>query len=268
MNPWGEDVPKPKTASKDPLIETFEAIQLFERERKDSNIASYRRNDAYWIELKKLHVESLADLADFVEYLNHKKDSHRKQGIALSPTPSTRSSSKAKSSSTKDKDDSGGFNPGAGMQTRKALEEFDSSISAKYIEEADFIEKDLMKTFVSQAASIDSELKALWLRGDRLLFAVKLSDLRSKRNFDTFSHFVSVYSKRPIQNTQTVQKPDIAEVTRAEDIWLAEICYSVAAARSYEIKDECNKQLRFLFARAKDVEIRRRALIAKAGGNN
>jgi hypothetical protein len=41
--------------------------------------------------------------------------------------------------------------------------------------------------------------------------------------------------------------------------------YSVAAARSYEIKDECNKQLKFLFARAKEIEVKRRALIAKSG---
>jgi hypothetical protein len=44
------------------------------------------------------------------------------------------------------------------------------------------------------------------------------------------------------------------------------VCYSVAAARSYEVKDECNKQLKFLFARAKEFENRRRSSIAKAGG--
>ena len=247
------------SSAKDPVTETHHAIQLFEKDRKDSNIASYRRNDAYWVELKKMHAESLTDIAEFAEYLNNKKECSRKQGLALS------NSIKPRLLGTKSKpsigDDLVSQIPGAGKQTRKALEEFDYSLASKLTEEADFIEKDIIKVYTSQCAIIEAELRALWTRGDRLLLAVKLSDLRAKRNFDNYSNAVSVYVKK-----QGSHKTDIADSSAPKDLWLFEVAYSVAAARSYEIKDECNKQLRFLFVRAKEIEARRRAAIAKAGG--
>lgn len=270
MNPWGEAAPQPR-AERDPVSETFAAIQLFEKERKDSNIASYRRNDAYWIELKKMHAECLIDLSEFVEYLTNKKDSNRKQGMALSvSTRQGLNSSKSVVCKAVKDDDAmkSGKSHGAGMQTRKALEEFDSSMSSKLLEESEFIEKDLLKTFTSQVENIEEELKALWLRGDRLLFAVKLSDLRAKKNFDTYANLVAVQTKQAASASQpisTSQKIDSGECNVGQDLWLAEVYYSVAAARSYEVKDECNKQLRFVFARAKDIETRRRAMISKAG---
>ena len=260
MNPWAEVVQKAMTSSaKDPVTETHHTIQLFEKDRRDSNIASYRRNDAYWVELKKMHGESLSDVAEFLEYLNNKKESSRKQGLALSSSIKPRLTS-TKSAKTISEELLQQI-PGAAKQTRKALEEFDASLASKLTEEADFIEKDIIKVYTSQTATIEAELKALWLRGDRLLLAVKLSDLRAKRNFDNYSYLVSVFVKNK-GSYQTVT----TDSNSTKDLWLAEVAYSVAAARSYEIKDECNKQLRFLFIRAKEIETRRRAVIAKAGG--
>jgi hypothetical protein len=112
---------------------------------------------------------------------------------------------------------------------------------------------------------MEVELKSLWSRGDRLLFAVKLSDLRAKKNFDIFSNLLASQNKHEAENPHLV---DADTDGNSLDLWLSEVCYSVAAARSYEIKDECNKQLKFLFARAKEFENRRRSLLAKAGGNS
>lgn len=270
MNPWADASPVALVKPSCPIVETFQTIQLFEKERKDSNIASYRRNEAYWIELKKIHAESLVDLADFVEYLHCKKESNRKQGVALSSLSKSagkeKSGQRAASASSKTGDDApkNSLNQGAGMQTRKTLEEFDVSMSTKFIAEADYLEKDLIRNFVAQVDSMETELKSLWLKGDRLLFAMKLSDLRAKKNFETYSSLVADQTK------QKVIAPVInaLEISSAQDMWLSEMSYSVAAARSYEVKDECNKQLKFLFARAKEFESRRRSSIAKAGGKS
>lgn len=268
MNPWEESPQLSLTNPTSPVLETFQAIQQFEKERKESSVSSYRRNDAYWMELKNIHAESLIDLTDFVEYLNNKKESNRKQGIAVRPTPSgSKSSSKSSGmrTSCKASDDSikKSLNQGAGIQTRKALEEFDASMSTKFTEEAEFLEKDLIRNFVAQVESMETELKSLWLKGDRLLYAVKLSDFRTKKNYETYCNLVATQTK---QLAEVSHNTDVANTESAHDIWLAEVCYSVAAARSYEVKDECNKQLKFLFARAKEFENRRRSSIAKAGG--
>lgn len=267
MNPWEEAPQLSLSNPTSPVIETFQAIQQFEKERKESSGSSYRRNDAYWMELKNIHAESLIDLTDFVEYLNNKKESNRKQGIAVRPTPNGSKASKSSGvrTSCKGSDDAvkKSLNQGAGIQTRKALEEFDQSMSSKFTEEADFLEKDLIRNFVAQVESMETELKSLWLRGDRLLYAVKLSDYRAKKNYEAYSSLVSTQSR---QSPGVSHTADVAIADSAHDVWLAEVCYSVAAARSYEVKDECNKQLKFLFARAKEFENRRRSSIAKAGG--
>jgi hypothetical protein len=91
MNPWEQDEEKraskkeknEKNEKNSAIIETFELIKNFEKERKDRNVASYRRNDAYWMELKKIHGESLSDLREFLEYLHYKKDYYRKHGICF-----------------------------------------------------------------------------------------------------------------------------------------------------------------------------------------
>jgi predicted DNA-binding ribbon-helix-helix protein len=267
MNPWEEAPQLSLSNPTSPVIETFQAIQQFEKERKEGSVSSYRRNDAYWMELKNIHAESLIDLTDFVEYLNNKKESYRKQGIAVRPTPNGSKSSKSSGvrTSCKSSDDAvkKSLNQGAGMQTRKALEEFDQSMSTKFTEEAEFLEKDLIRNFVAQVESMETELKSLWLRGDRLLYAVKLSDYRAKKNYESYCNLVSTQTK---QSSEVSHTADVSNADSTNDIWLAEVCYSVAAARSYEVKDECNKQLKFLFARAKEFENRRRSSIAKAGG--
>eukprot|EP00596_Hydrurales_sp_CCMP1899_P000755 CAMPEP_0119044670 /NCGR_PEP_ID=MMETSP1177-20130426/33414_1 /TAXON_ID=2985 /ORGANISM="Ochromonas sp, Strain CCMP1899" /LENGTH=541 /DNA_ID=CAMNT_0007015127 /DNA_START=39 /DNA_END=1661 /DNA_ORIENTATION=- len=263
MNPWEQDEEKlnqssinQKTGKNAAITETFELIKVFEKERKDRNVASYRRNDAYWVELKTMHTEALADLKDFLEYLYYKKDYYRKNGLAY---VNAQFVNKGKGRGGKNNSSSGGNDEkrsyGAGSQTRKVLEEYDSTMSLKLLEEADFMEKDSIKTFESQLSLIEADLKTLWDRGDRLLFAAKLSDLRAKKNFDSYSKYVKLANEQKgLENGGT-----------GSDLWLSEVNYSVAAARSYEIKDECNKQLKFLFARAKEIEVRRRALIAKSG---
>ena len=275
MNPWAEVAKISLVNPNSPVAETFHAIQSFEKERKESNFSSFRRNEAFWMELKKIHSESLSDLTDFIDYLNNKKESCKKQALALAPITKPDSNGKSVSKSVPTCTSSGNkggddfpkspMTLGAGMQTRKALEEFDASMSSKFAEEADFLEKDLIKNFVGQVDSMEVELKSLWSRGDRLLFAVKLSDLRAKKNFDIFSNLLASQNKHKAEFPHFV---DADTDGNALDLWLSEVCYSVAAARSYEIKDECNKQLKFLFARAKEFEIRRRSLLAKAGGDN
>ena len=274
MNPWAEISKVSLVNPNSPVAETFHAIQSFEKERKDSNFSSFRRNEAFWMELKKIHAESLADLTDFIDYLNNKKESCRKQAMALAPTTKLDSNGKTvpksvpscTSSGSKAGDDipKNPLNIGAGMQTRKALEEFDASMSSKFSEEADFFEKDLIRNFANQVESMEVELKALWSRGDRLLFAVKLSDMRAKKNFDIFSNLLASQNKHEAEFPHLI---DADTEDNSLDLWLSEVCYSVAAARSYEVKDECNKQLKFLFARAKEFENRRRSLLAKAGGD-
>lgn len=263
MNPWDKDEEKIAVNSENSaIIETYQQIKVFEKERKDRNVASYRRNDAYWVELKKIHEESLVDLREFLEYLHYKKDYYRKHGLAFVSAQFVRKGlGKGKSKGSK-VDSSSITNEkkqsyGAGIQTRRILEEYDNTMSLKLLEEADFMEKDSIKVFESQLDIIETELKALWCRGDKLLFAAKLSDLRAKKNFVTYSKFVT-------SDQKVEQKQENIENGNT-DLWLSEMNYSVAAARSYEIKDECNKQLKFLFVRAKEIEVRRRALIAKAG---
>jgi hypothetical protein len=58
------------------------------------------------------------------------------------------------------------------------------------------MEKDSIKTFESQLSLIEADLKTLWDRGDRLLFAAKLSDLRAKKNFDSYSKYVKLANEQ------------------------------------------------------------------------
>jgi hypothetical protein len=71
--------------------------------------------------------------------------------------------------------------------------------------------------FESQLNIIENDLKSLWLRGDKLLFAAKLSDLRAKKNFDSYSKYVKLANEQMIG-----QKLENGET----DLWLSEVNYS------------------------------------------
>lgn len=231
MNPWGQI----RNDSEDPVLKTFNQFQFFEKARIDSFELPYRRNQAYWDELKKIQIESNIDVNDFSEYLVNKKQCYKSKAKALSLSKKNVTKTNTKSSSKIDNTQHR-ENQGAGRQTRKMLEEYDVLMSTQMNDEADYLENEIIKPFTAQLLGIENELNLLWLRGDKLLIATRISDLRAKRNFSIYTALMPV--QNGVKSSQSTEAGD-------SDIWLAEISYSVSAARSYEIKDESNKQLRF-----------------------
>ena len=73
----------------------------------------------------------------------------------------------------------------------------------------------------------------------------------------------SLTPKNPLQTCQAGSLPD-----PHTDMWLLDMCYRVAVVRHVQMREECTRQLGRLFARAKEVEMKRRTSIAKAAGRS
>ena len=225
--------------------ELIHALKLFEMRRRENLTVSCSRNEAYWTELKALLEQGLNDMEEVVECLREKRDNlrlHATLGL------------KKKGNSHHDKKETSPIL--VGRIGSMILSEYEIGISSKFQEEATHLET-LIKGFTTHSDALEKELKTLWIKGDRLLFTLKLSDQRARKNYEQYTNrFQSNHHGNNAATTVTTDK-------HSQDLWLLECMYSVSAARSYEIKEECNKQLRFLFGRSKDVETRRQALIFK-----
>ena len=225
--------------------ELLHALKLFEMRRRENLTVSCSRNDAYWTELKALLEQGLNDMEEVVECLKEKRDNlklHAALGL------------KKKGNNHHDKKETSPIL--VGRTGSMILLEYEIGLSSKFQEEATHLDT-LIKGFTTQSEALEKELKTLWIKGDRLLFTLKLSDQRARKNYEQYTNrFQSDHSGNNAAATATTEK-------HSQDLWLLECMYSVSAARSYEIKEECNKQLRFLFGRSKDVETRRQAIIFK-----
>ena len=225
--------------------ELLHALKLFEQRRRENLSVSCTRNEAYWTELKALLEQGLNDMDEVVETLKEKRDNlklHAALGL------------KKKGTNHHDKKEASPIL--VGRTGSMILLEYEIGVSSKFQEEATHLDT-LIKGFTTQSEALEKELKTLWIKGDRLLFTLKLSDQRARKNYEQYTNrFQSEHNGNATTMAASAEK-------HSQDLWLLECMYSVSAARSYEIKEECNKQLRFLFNRSKDVETRRQAVIFK-----
>jgi hypothetical protein len=219
------------------IEELQSSIKLFELRRRNELTLTSQRNETYWVELRHINQHALFDLSETLDYLREKRDNFKSHASLFL------GQQRRKNSQPIDPSGSSSSSVSVGRYGRRILEEFETSMSSKFQEESNHVDN-LIKNVTIQVEAIEREFRSLWAKGDRLLFAVRLSDQRARKNYDAFN-------SRFTPNGDTT------------DLWLLEVRYSVAASRSYEVKDESNNQLRLLFNRLKDVESRRRTLVFK-----